>query len=685
MRTKSGILLSGILSAVFLVACGGDDIFTPVAGQGPSGAPVAEIGKVRLILSNPVLNSGVDTVADSANPAEAVTVTAIVTDKNSRVVPGQDVAFSLPNQNATLQVINATTDASGAARAFLTNGGNVLDRSVTVRAEAGKVVSSIDVTVDGTAISLTGPASLGLGSRATYRVRLTNGRGVDSPTSGGIAGQSILVSSDPATALSVIDTGGQVTNNLGVLEFEVEGTRSTPSGMPEVLSVSALNEEASLPVAVSQFSINLSGINELQEVKLGDAVDITVTLTGSGGPAGGQRLDFGASRGTVTPSGGDTDSNGRFNIRYVAAGGTGRALIRVFGPSGSVGDVNLTLTTDTPFRVDLQADPGGLPVNGTSLLTATVRDDRGNLVKGQAVEFNLQDVTGGTLSTPRALTDAQGRATVTYTASSSPSGNRAVVVRAYTTGAYSATDGSTCNDTDGDGSDSENSDSNAGGSDSNLLCDQIGLTVGGLALRVALGTGNTLAEPTETTYTMPWSALVTDSAGNPAPPGTSLRLKITPLAFQKGYFIFPGTDGPWIPQYQIGIPLGDPPSNSFGDGCTAEDLNENGILDVSEDFNRDGVLTPSNVASVPQGVGANNDEVTLTPEGFAFFDIAYAQQYAKWVRVRLTAIATVEGTETIESAVVVLPGIASDYSDETVSPPGSPSPFGESDVCTDTR
>ncbi|MGJ8668620.1 MAG: Ig-like domain-containing protein [Oceanococcus sp.] len=680
MRTKSTLFCTVISSVLALSACSDGPVFnlqpTPSPEVlAPGDVPVRTPGNVRLLLSNPVLNSGVSRVADITNPIEAVTITAVVTDEGAVVIPDQAVNFALPNRDATLQIIDEITDASGAARAFITTGGDVSNRTVSVIATAGEVSQTIDVKIDGTSVNLSGPGSLGLGSTATYTARLSNGRGQESATSGGIAGESITVSSAPGTALSVEDGGDLVTDVNGLVNFTVRGVQATAANAAEVLTVSALNEAADLSIGVSQFSLNLTGPSELQTLELGESIQITANLTDSTGVANGEALDIAATRGTVSPSSVTTDANGQAIITFTASGGSGVSLIRFFGPSGAVADRNLQLVSASPFRVDLQTDPGTLEVNDSTVLTATVRDQFGNLVQDQIVEFVLQDVTGGRLSAPRAISDAQGRASVTYTASSASSANRGVVVRAFTPGSYDFANGLACNDSDGDGTDNENEDGNGVNLDGNFLCDQFSLTVGGFALRVALGTGNELEEPTTTTYRMPWSALVTDSRGNPAPPETSLRLKVTPLAYQKGVSVF--FDPTWERVYSVG-------AGGFGEGCVSEDLNENGVLDPSEDISQDGSLTPSNVASVPQGTGDGNDLVPLTSEGFAFFDIAYAQQYAYWVRVRLTAIASVDGTETVETQVFLLPGIADDFNQEDVAPPGAISPFGTSPNCNDS-
>lgn len=97
--------------------------------------------------------------------------------------------------------------------------------------------------------------------------------------------------------------------------------------------------------------------------------------------------------------------------------------------------------------------------------------------------------------------------------------------------------------------------------------------------------------------------------------------------------------------------------------------NGSGYVDTTEDFNGDGSLTPGNVVTV-------DTNVTTDSLGFAKATVAYAKNYANWVRVTLTAKITVQGSETTSSITFIPLGLASDYSDITVVPPGQQSPFG---------
>ena len=123
------------------------------------------------------------------------------------------------------------------------------------------------------------------------------------------------------------------------------------------------------------------------------------------------------------------------------------------------------------------------------------------------------------------------------------------------------------------------------------------------------------------------------------------------------------------------LDLGEDISSHNGILDSAERLHRDDILDVNEDFNRDGSLTPGNVATTTSNL--NTDAL-----GFATTTVAYTQNFATWATVRLTAKITVAGSETTSSVTFTLPGLASDYASITAEPPGRISPFGQRRNCS---
>ncbi len=305
--------------------------------------------------------------------------------------------------------------------------------------------------------------------------------------------------------------------------------------------------------------------------------------------------------------------------------------------------VQVNFVATTPTQMTLQATPATISVNvppnkdQKSTITATVRDAAFNLVKGVTVVFTLTDVTGGSIGPASAVTDEFGQASTVYTAGTAASALNGVKVDAAVTGfAVNAA---------------------------------VTLTVAQRSLFITLGTGNTIVEPNPTTYELPYSVLVTDTAGLPVQ-NASITLNIVPSGYRKGCY---GADPTCV---NIVAELVEPfwPLRVLA-SCANEDLNQNGILDPGEDFNTNSRLDPGNVVTV------SVKNLTTDASGFAFFNVVYAQQYAQWVRAELSARASVAGSEATEIARFILPILAADINDPKVTPPGNPSPFGVKNIC----
>jgi len=289
-----------------------------------------------------------------------------------------------------------------------------------------------------------------------------------------------------------------------------------------------------------------------------------------------------------------------------------------------------------PATVNLQTDKTSIGPNDGSqttqqqaTLTATVRDANNNLVKGQSVSFTiLADVSGGSLTSSTVVTDSLGKASTTYISSAATTAKDGVQIQASVSG----------------------------------ITDTVTLSVAQSALFISLGTGNQILVPNVTTYAIPFSVILTDANGN-ADPGKNVNISIEPISYYKGQWSWNSTDSVWKQTYTA-------------TECTNEDANLNGVLDTGEDFNNNFILDPGNVTSTP-------GTVTTGTDGSVQFNVTYAQQYALWVKVRLTASRTVAGTESLASSTFLLPILASTLTTETPPPPGKFSPFGNAAVCSD--
>jgi hypothetical protein len=600
-----------------------------------------QVSEVVLLSSSPQLSSAASTVA------AGLTLTAIVKDANGNLLSGIPVTFAAPT--AGVQVTQGTTDATGVAKAVLTTGGNPTNRLVTVTATASgaTTVSSapIQVAVVGTTLQIIGPTSIGFGPPATaYSVLLLDSSGTP------IANRTVTVSKTVGS--NTLSPASLLTDSLGRASFNFTGgvagadtLTATSTGVTTTLGVQVVAEQlvfvAPTPAANTQ-------------IEFGDVSTLTVQYLVGVTPTSGATLNFATTRGDFDGGTGgnqttatsplvvdNADGTYTVSIRSNGTDGAGPALITArVGASGPSVARTFEFIADTPATVDLQASPTTIPLSGVSTLTAVVRDAANNLVANQQVDFSLTDVTGGSLSSATGMTNSSGSVSITYTASNTPSGLNGVSVTAQV--------------------------------NSTAISDTATLTVGGQALFISLGTGNQITEPTTTTYQAPFSAVVSDAAGNPAPPNTVFRLSVISLAYQKGAYLT--CAGTWVQSYTIPAPG---LTSSFGSGCASEDQPTgfgNGILDPGEDTNINGTMEPGNVVTVPATVALDSD-------GVAEFFLTYAQDRAYWIKVRLRATASVAGSESVTETDFVLPGIASDFNDCDVSPPGQVSPYGTGSSC----
>ena len=106
----------------------------------------------------------------------------------------------------------------------------------------------------------------------------------------------------------------------------------------------------------------------------------------------------------------------------------------------------------------------------------------------------------------------------------------------------------------------------------------------------------------------------------------------------------------------------------------------NGVLDsATEDVNGNGRLEPGNVISLDTSSGV----VTTGSDGRATLTLLFAESYVPWVEVRLQVQAVVSGTASMTEAMFVVPGLAEDFTNQSIPPAGVISPFGYRPSCTD--
>jgi len=248
----------------------------------------------------------------------------------------------------------------------------------------------------------------------------------------------------------------------------VDVTASAP-GL-DTLTATALGLTATQDMNVSDDSFALTAPLAGDEIVLNTIaqIDLTWTWTIAGVPQAGQLISFGSTRGTLSALVAATNAAGIATVTITSTN-AGPAVITATNAAGTSTSVQVEFVADTPDSIDVQANPFTLGPGEQSAITAVVRDAANNLVKNAVVLFDLQDVTGGQLSAPSAVTDSQGRAQTFYTASSTTSANGGVVI----TGTVQSNP---------------------------LINNSVALTVAKRELFISIGTGNSIFEPNTAQY-----------------------------------------------------------------------------------------------------------------------------------------------------------------------------------------
>jgi hypothetical protein len=580
-------------------------------------------------------------IASSGN--DEVMLTTIAKDANNNLIAGVNVTFSATS--GQIEIVNSVTAADGQATAILKTNNEPTNRVITVTSRSGQITDNVDVQVTGTTINLTGSSSLAINDENSFFIQVLDSEGVGIPNI--TVGLSLSGPNDGAVA--EITLADSVTTDItGQANFSVMGI----TGGSNTIVATALGVTTSHNVVVQADSFLFSDfsngqqsvdpeVNALPDVLLSDSAEIELTWTQSNAPiADGTLVSFTSTRGTVNPSTAMT-ADGKVSTNITSTN-AGKALVTVTGTAGGItlsNQLEFEFVAETVATISAQASPRSIAPNGdTSTISVVVKDLNGNLVKGKTIDFSLSGTSSGNILPASAVTDSNGSASTVYTSS-----------------AVSAQDGISITAT----VKSEPS-----------ISDVVTLTVADRELFIALGTGNDLIEPDSTSYNKQYSVFVTDVDSTPQE-GVTLKVSAVPNNYYKGQWVKlldeNGDFASWGPSYSTVPP------------CPNEDLNIDGILDVGEDTNGNGLLTPGNVVSA-------TGEVTTNEFGQAIIDIRYAQSFATWVDVNLVVSAKVSGTESSTQTRFTLSVLASDVLDEDISPPNSGigliGPFGLLGDCT---
>ncbi len=621
------------------------------AGDGNSGS-TPSVASIGLFANSPQLAS---------SGADVITLIAIAKDQNNNLLENINVSFTASSGN--IEVINAVTGADGKASATLTTENAPANRVIDIIAISDLIEDTVSVQVVGTSITLTGSSSLAIGDTNNFIVKVLDSDGK------GIANTAVALSVTNASTESPASDVASITIPDSVLtDFEGQATVSVTgtTGGTNTIIAYALGASANQAVAVqadsflfSSFSNGTSIVDpredEIPDVLLSETAEITLLWTRSGSAVSdGTEVSFTTTRGSLVASSATT-VDGEVTA-MVTSTDAGKALVTFVGTDVVSGkDIELSnqlefeFVADTAATIKAQASPNSIGPNGqTSTISITVKDVNGNLVKGKNIDFDLTDISGGSIFPASATTDSNGIASTVYT-STSTSAQDAILIKATVT-------------------------------ETPAVNDTVTLTVSDRELFISLGTGNTVEVLGTTDYIKEYSVFVTDADSNPVE-NVELTISALPDKYYKGFWIQTYDGDTFIKWVAAGLgSIAQPTSIVDMPSCINEDLNLDGILDVGEDTNSDGRLTPGNVV-------AADGAITTDEDGRGVIQIRYAQSYAHFVDIKLIASSQVSGTESSAQTIFTLPVLADHVLSENISPPtqgiGTTGPFGFALDCSD--
>src|SRR6056297_2187748 len=215
-----------------------------------------------------------------------------------------------------------------------------------------------------------------------------------------------------------------------------------------------------------------------------------------GSGIGGKTVEFSATLGSFTSgTTKTTDENGVATITLRSEKALGTAVVTA-NASGFTDEVEVEFVGGPPASITVAAIPTTVPPNEPSTIVATLRDEYGNPVEGETVNFKLTtNNSAADQLSPSAETNVNGQATVSYTAGEDEGTDQVQAI----------------------------ADSNQSIKNSTYISVDTGVSV--------IGSITLNADPTQIpadgTSSSAIKATLTDSSGEPMPEGTSVLFETT--------------------------------------------------------------------------------------------------------------------------------------------------------------
>lgn len=655
-------------------------------------------------------------IAISSNKLELATgrstadVVVTVTDKNGGLIQGAPVILSLTDPSSTGVTLNVpssqVTDDKGQVVFSINQANSKLNYrlnhtvNLSVLVDDGEFLPALQelaIPVTGTTLLLSSDSTIISAATTNVAVVATLRDGENAP----IANSKVeLLNTNGAVLLTGTTTSaGTIAFQVPVANLNVDANGQVRLSARAYGSTDVLSQEATSILTLitrdgefvfESLPTSETAINQPATVKIQVKSALQSDLTG-------KTIRLSSSLGTV-----DASQKAITNIRKVGEVFVGDATFAITSSSPGVANLQATFGADsiraqTEFvspvatKISVQSSPSVVSPRGTSAIVVRLTDANDAPVKNQLVQFNLlQDSSGGQVVNPEAVTNANGEATVNYTAGNLNTAKNGVRVQ--------ATSG-------------------------NLVASTY-LTVAARAVTIAIGNSNKISSSdNHTFYNMNVSANVVDNVGQPIA-NQAIAVRIIPTTYRKAQFEF---DSIRVPPYDSESNNGvnimnydsrwyytkgqhfasdtdrnlDPVTNNpivipnvtddegfiyLNDHfytrpyeCIAEDVNGNGFLDIGEDTNSNNKLDGVNVVTLMGYSPDSSGVYTLRTDNAGKFDfnIRYLKRYAQWLSIRIEASTIVQGSEAFGSVPITLPVLADDI-DLTgqIDRPNSLSPYG---------
>ena len=598
---------------------------------------------------------------------DKTTINIRVTDKNGGIV--SNVPVSINVSNAAMYGLaldapsNQITDEKGLITVDLLQGTKGIDSqldhesllTVTANSLDGVIKQTLPIIVSGTSANnvISSKNTVNAGENFSLSGQIVDG--VGNPVANA---DVVLYSNDKQAGIGRLDNNGnflfdlnsstlEALNNNFLFSIEVKGIEINQR-IPDILTVVSTD---SASISFSKTPDIIVGAKQkitlnTPKAKNGDVVYIS---TNKGEILSNTSETQGSSRRALNVMNGKVDF-------YIDSSVPGKAILRAeYGNESR--ETILSFVSINPTKLLLQTERAVISVGGSTPVIARVLDKDDAPVKNAIVQFTtIRDSSGGSLGQGVAYTDDSGVATVIYNAGSNPTSTNGVDIKAQVQSVKLP----------------NNQEKSV-----NPIQATSAITVQTKSTYISFAFADKVSsDESEIYYFRRGSASVLNSSGKPAI-NQQVSINLTPDSYLKGFF-------------KINMVEGTPTESFNSVVCENEDKNNNGILDLGEDFNNNKQLDPINVAAVltesGQEVGSGKNFNFITDDnGRVDFSIRYPKQYANWYRAKVTVNTRVDGSESQQSRVIDFPALVDDIDISIPIRPNTNSPFGTNLNCSSAK